>query len=258
MKQISAIILIILITISCQNSTNEEKQIKILQQAATHQFFENEQIIGKIRDVINRSANIGQDEKYLNDAKRILQKRSQCIELSFDSISVRSENKLNLYHNYLTTNDKNSHNYPILNDKNTINLWYRVLLIAGKEHDIISDYAAKICIREIHCYFGPPRLYDFFAPDSIKKQKYNYLIFKRVNKDFPNINQYSLSKLQIFRNNKLINLPLEITKVDDTTIFRFTPTLKGQYTIKAFQKCEEKYEWSVNWDEDVTFDFEVH
>ncbi len=256
MKQITAIILLIMTFISCQNSKNEENQIKVLQEAAIKQFMKNNRIFDDMKGVTTRSANIMNDEKYLIDIKSILQKRAQCVDLGYDSIIVKSKGKLNEYQKYLLK-DESNRKFPTLDNKSNLDLWYQILMVSETENNVLSNYAAKICIREIRCYFGTPLLYYFFAPDSIKAQKNSYLIFKRVDKEFPNVKKYSLSKIRVFKNDKLINLSFEMTKIDDVTIFRFTPELKGKYTIKVFQKCEEEYEWSVNWDKDITFDFEV-
>ena len=257
MKQITSFILLILSIISCQNSKKEENQIKVLQEAAIKQFMKNNSILEDMKEVISRSANIVNDEKYLSDIKSILQKRSQCIEIDYDSVIVKSKDKLNNYQKYLLK-DESNRKFPILDNESNLDLWYQILMVSETEYNVMSNYAAKIGIKEIRCYFGTPLIYYFFAPESIETQKNSYLIFKRVDKEFPEVKKYSISKIRIFRNEAKINLPFEMTKVDDVTIFRFTPELKGKYTIKAFQKCEEKYEWSVKWDKDITFDFEVH
>jgi hypothetical protein len=259
MKQITAIILLILTTISCQNSKNEANQIKVLQQAALKQFIRNIQLVEELKDVISRSANIKQDEKSMSEIKGVMKKRSQCIDLDYDSIIVKSREMINIYQKYLLTEEESNRKFPILDNKSEIDLWYQILMVSEAEYNLLANkYASKICIRNLYCGFGTPLLYYFFASDSIKSQKNSYLVLKKVGKEFSDVKRYSLSKIRIFRNKKQINLPFEITKVDDVSIFRFTPELKGKYTIKVFQKCEEEYEWYLNWDRDISFDFEVY
>jgi hypothetical protein len=259
MKHITAIILLILTTISCQNSKNEANQIKVLQQAALKQFIRNIQLVEELKDVITRSANVKQDEKFMIEIKGVLKKRSQCIDLDYDSIIVKSRDSLNNYQKYLLIEEESNCKFPILDNKGVSDLWYQILMVSEAEYNLLANkYAAKIGLRGIHCHFGAPLLYYFFAPDSIKRQKNSYLVFKRVDMEFPSVKRYTLSNVRVLKNEKQINLPFEITKVDDVSIFRFTPELKGKYTIKVFQKCEEEFEGSINWDRDVTFDFEVY
>jgi hypothetical protein len=259
MKRITAIILLILTTISCQNSKNEENQIKVLQQASLNQFFKNIQLVEDMKRMISQSPNPIQFEDYISEIKSLLQKRSKGIDISYDSIIVKSRDSLNNYQKYLLIEEESNCKFPILDNKGVSDLWYQILMVSEAEYNLLANkYAAKIGLRGIHCHFGAPLLYYFFAPDSIKRQKNSYLVFKRVDMEFPSVKRYTLSNVRVLKNEKQINLPFEITKVDDVSIFRFTPELKGKYTIKVFQKCEEEFEGSINWDRDVTFDFEVY
>ena len=257
MKQLILIILLIITTTSCENSKKEENQIKVLQEAALKQFMQNTQIVEEVKGVVLSSANIKEDEKYLSGIKGVLKKRSECLDLGYDSIIIKSKDKLNNYQKYLLK-DESNRKLPIIENKKNLDLWFQILMVSEAEYNFLANnYASKIGISSMYFHFGTVLLYNFFAPDSIKSKANSYLIFKRVDEEFPEIKKYSLSKIRVYRNGVLVNLPFGITKIDDVTIFRFTPKLKGKYTIKAFQKCEEEYEWSVKWDKDITFDFDV-